>query len=178
MLNALIFFSFKTSKFLFKREEIEKKNSEEDLTPKELISIKLTHIPYSEIFYRSSISELDINNIDKLIIINATVLRVAQRKTLEKQKIYKCAECSFEIMAYSDPQDKNKLMLPVKCTNMLKKTKKPNIIAQLVAQIKHKKESVKAEHSGIHFFKFHVLYQQYNLKEFTLIIFSFNSPFN
>lgn len=83
-----------------------------------------------------------------MIIIIATVLRVAQRKTLEKQKIYKCAECSFEIITYSDPQDKNKLILPLKCPNMLKKTKKPNIIAQLVAQIKHKKESAKAGNCG------------------------------
>ena len=73
-----------------------------------------------------SISNLEVYDIDKFVIVNATVIRVANKKALEKSKLFRCSACQNAIIIYADVYNMNKIQLPPKCMNYLEKKIKPS----------------------------------------------------
>lgn len=51
---------------------------------KESIQIKFVHVPYTQNIYKKNLSDLDIYDLDKIVILSGTVIRQSQVKTLEK----------------------------------------------------------------------------------------------
>lgn len=86
------------------------------------LRIRIDCLPYSPKLYRSigSLSEYDL---DSWLIVEGTVVRLSQRKTLEKSKVYKCTHCGFATRLSSTYHNNYTFVLPSKCTNP---TDKPN----------------------------------------------------
>lgn len=101
--------------------------------------MKLEKVPFCPLIYRRNISEIDEASFDKFIIVQATIIRVGARKSLEKQKIFKCKECNSEYLCEADPEDFNRLKIPYKCMGRVPKTHKNNPISRLFDVIKQKK---------------------------------------
>ena len=72
------------------------------------------------------------------MIINATIIRVGSRRSLEKQKYFECTECQAQYLCHADPESYNKIQLPYKCLNKVARKKKNNMIAYLFDQMKKK----------------------------------------
>ena len=109
-------------------------------TVKELIHIKLQNIPYCPEVYKNSISEIDERDIDKFVVVNATVIRVGSvSKHLEKTKYFACTVCQAQYQCFADPQDYNKIQTPPICRNVVTKKKNNNIIGQLFQNMNKKK---------------------------------------
>ncbi len=98
-------------------------------------------IPYCSDIYKQNISEIDESSLDRIVIVNSTIIRVGTRHSLEKQKLFKCSECQAQYLCIADPETYNKLEIPYKCSNSIAKTKKNNMITVLFEQMKKKKEN-------------------------------------
>ncbi len=105
---------------------------------KEYISIPLQSIPLFPDIYRQSISHLEVRDLDRMVVINATVIRVANRKSLEKAKTYQCSSCGFQVRGFADYVNMNKIQIPPRCTNRVVKQKKSNPIFEAFNQLRKK----------------------------------------
>jgi len=105
---------------------------------KEYISIPLESIPLFPDIYRQSISLLEVRDLDRMVVINATVIRVANRKSLEKAKTFQCSSCGFQVRGFADYVNMNKIQIPPRCTNRVVKQKKSNPIFEAFNQLRKK----------------------------------------
>mgnify|MGYP002620520764 FL=1 len=105
---------------------------------KELITVRFEGVPLFPEIYRGSISSLDVTDIDKFIVVNATVIRVANRKSLEKSKLFQCMSCHHVIKCYADHVNMNKIDVPPKCPNIVMKQKKGNPFWDMINKMKNK----------------------------------------
>lgn len=55
--------------------------------------------------YKNNISDIDTLDINKLIIVNGTVIRVSKVKTLEKTKKFKCLACQHEYILTAEHEN-------------------------------------------------------------------------
>ncbi len=108
------------------------------MTIKELVNIRFEAIPLFPEIYKSSISSLDVVDLDKFIVVNATVIRVANRKSSEKSKLFQCMNCQHVIKCYADHVNMNKIDVPPKCPNIVVKQKKGNPFWDMLNKMKGK----------------------------------------
>lgn len=104
-------------------------------------------MPYCRSIYRYSLSEIDESSLDKFLVVQATIIRVGGRKSLEKKKLFKCVQCNTQYLCQADIEDFNKLQVPFKCLAKVSKPKKDNPISILFDAIKKKKAANHAENS-------------------------------
>ena len=71
-------------------------------------------------------SELEVHNLNRIVIIEGTVIRVSKPKSLEKTKKFKCMQCGNEIDVYAEHENFGQFTLPYKCKNSTLKPKKEN----------------------------------------------------
>ena len=113
-------------------------NLEMNVSPKEFICVRLEYIPLFSEIYRQSISNLEVKDVDKFVVVNATVIRVANRKTSERSKLFQCTSCGFQVKGFADHADMNKIKLPPRCTNLVSKQKKTNPMWDMLNKLKNK----------------------------------------
>ncbi|KRX00910.1 P-loop containing nucleoside triphosphate hydrolase [Pseudocohnilembus persalinus] len=95
-------------------------------TIKEGIQIKFFHVPFTNNIYKHNLSDLDTFDLDKIVLLSGTVIRISQMKTLEKQKTYRCTSCAYEYILTAEHENFNQFQLPLKCKNSVQKAKKDN----------------------------------------------------
>jgi DNA replicative helicase MCM subunit Mcm2 (Cdc46/Mcm family) len=83
-------------------------------------------LPFSHKVYKpiGSLSEYDINT---WMIIEGTVVRMTQRKTLEKSKLFKCTTCGWQVRLTSTYHNSYSFVPPAKCTNRVDKPNSNNM---------------------------------------------------
>ena len=94
------------------------------LKPK--IFLQFRNVPFSTTVYKKSMSELDVHNLGRLVIISGTVIRVSAAKTLERTKRFRCGTCNIEITLFAEHENYCVFQLPNKCRNTTQKPKKTN----------------------------------------------------
>ena len=114
---------------------------------KELLIIRLKKVPFCPEIYKDSLSGIDVASVERLVLVPATVIRVGSRRSLEKQKVFRCCDCQAEYLCFSDPSTFNRIEIPIKCTNSVPKTKKMNPVALLFEKI-NKKQAKNTENNN------------------------------
>lgn len=84
------------------------------------LKLRINHLPYSPVFYRSigSLSEYDLGS---WLVLEGTIVRLSQRKTLERSKLYRCTNCGFVVRLNSTYHNGYYFVPPAKCTNQTDK---------------------------------------------------------
>ena len=105
---------------------------------KESICVRFEGIPLFPEIYKHSISSLDVKDLDRFIVVNATVIRVANRKSSEKSKIFRCIACGYQTKCYADHANMNKIQTLPRCPNRVTKQKKGNPFFDALNQMRNR----------------------------------------
>ena len=81
--------------------------------------------------FKNSISELNSIDMNKLLIVSGTVIRLNKVKTLIKSKVFKCNSCGNELKLYAEHENYGQFLFPPKCMNTVSKEKKENFFAKM-----------------------------------------------
>ena len=109
---------------------------------KEKIHCKLCNIPVCYETTIQTVRAISISHINHVIVIKGTALRCSSRKNREMSKEFKCRQCGYKFMAYTDIFQFNEYNMPSKCKNMIER-QKSNFFRKLVDKAYGKNKSKK-----------------------------------
>lgn len=103
----------------------------ETLILKERLHCKLYNIPVCYQTTIKTVRNISISHINHLVVIKGTALRCAARKNRETSKEFKCGQCGYKFMAYTDLYQFNDYKMPSRCKNTVER-QKSNLFRKLV----------------------------------------------
>jgi len=130
----------KTDKYV-----IEEKIQSQSL--KEKLHCKLYNIPVCYQTTIKTIRAISISHINHLVVIKGTALRCTARKNREVSKEFKCGQCGYKFMAYTDLYQFNDYKMPSKCKNTIER-QKSNLFRKLVDKAYGKDKAKKNKTEG------------------------------
>ena len=86
-------------------------------THKAKVRARLVDVPPSAPFILPSVSAIRVDHSGGFIGVSGTLLRLNPRRLVERERVYKCAECKFEFMVKVDVMHDNTVSLPPRCPN-------------------------------------------------------------
>jgi len=84
-------------------------------------------------------------DLNRVVIVNGTIIRIAPKKNLSKSQIYTCTECQKEYRVYADIQEYHKHVLPEFCRNMRMKDKRTNPIGRIFKVLNQMQKNQKGQ---------------------------------
>ncbi|KAL4487560.1 hypothetical protein ABPG72_017349 [Tetrahymena utriculariae] len=109
----------------------------QELSVKEFVFVQFVNIPYTKDVYKTNLTDIGSNDINKLVIVSGTVIRTSTRKVLQKSKQFKCSNCEQEYVFKAEHENYGVFQTnSIKCNKMITVEKKNNPFYNLMLDIK------------------------------------------